>query len=74
MIVLLRRWRNSLNAVLILTKRFVQNLALFRYLIHIMNTAVVSLKRQLRKDMASRLEKLTSAELAKQCMSSNLET
>ncbi|KAG2212650.1 hypothetical protein INT47_000627, partial [Mucor saturninus] len=42
------------------------NLALFRYLIHIMNTAVVSLKRQLRKDMASRLEKLTSAELAKQ--------
>ncbi|KAI7892753.1 5-formyltetrahydrofolate cyclo-ligase [Mucor mucedo] len=33
-----------------------------------MNTAVVSLKRQLRKDMASRLEKLTSAELAKQCI------
>jgi hypothetical protein len=32
-----------------------------------MNTAIVTLKKQLRKDMATRLEQLSSPELTKQC-------
>ncbi|KAI8054847.1 5-formyltetrahydrofolate cyclo-ligase [Thamnidium elegans] len=32
-----------------------------------MNTTIVSLKKQLRKDMASRLEKISTQELSAQC-------
>jgi 5-formyltetrahydrofolate cyclo-ligase len=32
-----------------------------------MNTAIVTLKKQLRKDMAARLEQLSTPELIKQC-------
>lgn len=32
-----------------------------------MNTAIVTLKKQLRKDMAARLERLSTPELIKQC-------
>lgn len=39
-----------------------------------MNTAIVSLKKQLRKDMASRLEKLSTNDLVKQCKISNIRT